>query len=180
MSDFQEDGTQQRALERLLLDLVRDGWLMGMNAGMDPALVRMDPETGVFARAHFERLAQVAVQDAGTGRCRTGDGPATGSVAVVAVRVAGFWEEDHEGRSALVRRVAEALDTILRADDVLGRVEPDAFALLLRGCPPAIVERIAARCAEVAGAGRSGSAFAATWDGGGPDLVERALMGLLQ
>ena len=85
------NGALDAGLDKLLEDLVRDGWLMGMNAGMDPALARMDRSTGVFNREHFSRLIQVAIDDSRRGRERIGDGPVPGNVAVLSVRVIG-WE----------------------------------------------------------------------------------------
>lgn len=177
-------------LSRLLEDLVRDGWLMGMNAGLDPAMARMDGQTGVFCRAYFAKLVEVAVEDAGRGRCRVGDGPEAGNVAVLAVRFHGWWEHDEAERPEVARSVAEALGSVLRADDSLGRLDDDTFALLLRGCPEGMLEAIERRCVEVVGKhaveqGRgtwvAASSCVVRWDGEGRgDLLEQALGGLLQ
>jgi GGDEF domain-containing protein len=175
-------------LQRLLEDLVRDGWLMGMNAGLDPAMTRMDPEAGVYNRTYFEELVQLAIDDVARGRTRLGDGPDQGQVAVLAVQVLG-WEAIETGeageRAEAAHDVAEALSGVLRADDELGRVEDDVFALLLRGCPPDMLDAIARRCTEVIGAvsvvigGRrvplSAAPHVVSWSGqDGRDLVRDA------
>lgn len=138
--------TQKPALDRLLEDLVRDGWLMGMNAGLDPAMARMDPATGVFCAQHFESLVSVAVGDVGRGRTRVGDGPATGNVAVLSVRIT---EWSHDSEEDALNASARALETVLRPDDVLGRTGASTFSLLLRGCPMDTLEIIAHRCVKV-------------------------------
>jgi diguanylate cyclase (GGDEF)-like protein len=144
-------GDGQQPLSRLLEDLVRDGWLMGMNAGMDPVLARMDPVTGVFNREHFEAIAQESIADCESGRDpRPGDGPAAGVMAVVSVRLLD-WQQlgaalGGGARDRLVSRVARVLEQALRADDVIGRTGDDTFSLLLRGCPPDRLAEIARRC----------------------------------
>lgn len=177
-------------LQRLLEDLVRDGWLMGMNAGLDPAMARMDPCTGVFCRAYFARLVEVAVEDAGRGRSRLGDGPEEGNVALLAIRFHGWWEHHEADRPEVARSVAEALDSVLRADDSLGRLDDDTFALLLRGCPKEMLGAIERRCIEVVGKhameqGRgswvAASSCVVEWEGqSGVELLEKALGGLRQ
>ena len=177
-------------LQRLLEDLVRDGWLMGMNAGLDPAMARMDADTGVFCRAYFARLVETAVEDAGRGRCRLGDGPEEGNVAVLTVRFHGWWDHHESERADVARRVAEALTGVLRADDSLGRLDEETFALLLRGCPQAMLGPIERRCVEVVGkhaveqgrgSWRAASSCAVEWRGqSGRELLEQSLAGLLQ
>ncbi len=137
-------------LGRLFDDLVRDGWLLGMNAGLDPAMERMDPETGVYNAAYFEAITQEAVADLERGRePRVGDGPEHGAMAILSVRIldldrliATAGTESPE----MLREIARRLETCLRADDVLGRTRRDTFSLLLRGCPPAMLTQIARRC----------------------------------
>ena len=177
-------------LNRLLEDLVRDGWLMGMNAGLDPAMARMDPQTGVFCRAYFCRLVEVAVEDAQRGRSRIGDGPESGNVALLAVRFHGWWEHSEPDRPDDARSVAEALSSVLRADDALGRLDEDTFALLLRGCPDEMLTAIERRCVEVVGRhaveqGRgtwvAASSCVIRWEHqSGAELLDQALSGLLQ
>lgn len=150
MTTMVSSGALDAGLDKLLEDLVRDGWLMGMNAGMDPALARMDGATGVFNSDHYTRLVQVAIDDVRRGRERIGDGPATGSVAVLSVRVIGWEALSRAGvADAAANRVARVLEGCLRADDVLGRTAQDTFSLLLRGCPMDMLELIAHRCAAV-------------------------------
>ena len=191
MGQSSEPGKQPaEGLNRLLEDLVRDGWLMGMNAGLDPAMARMDSQTGVFCRAYFCKLVEVAVEDAGRGRARIGDGPEAGNVAVLAVRFHGWWEHDEAERPAVARSVAEALGSVLRADDALGRLDDDTFALLLRGCPDEMLSAIERRCVEVVGRhaveqGRgswvAASSCVVRWEEqSGSELVTQALGGLLQ
>ncbi len=144
------NGALDAGLDKLLEDLVRDGWLMGMNAGMDPALARMDRSTGVFNREHFSRLIQVAIDDSRRGRERIGDGPVPGNVAVLSVRVIGWEALERAGvTDTAANRVARVLEGCLRADDVLGRTADDTFTLLLRGCPMEMLELIAHRCVAV-------------------------------
>ena len=140
-------------LGRLFDDLLRDGWLLGMNAGMDPAMARMDPETGVYNRAYFESLTQEAVADMERGRGpRVGDGPERGAVAVLSLRLLDLdgWTAriGAAGVRVIVEETARRLELVLRADDFLGRTRPDTFSLLLRGCPSPMLTQIARRCAS--------------------------------
>jgi GGDEF domain-containing protein len=151
MSDgSKRDMASEMGLDRLLEDLVRDGWLMGMNAGVDAAMVRMDPDTGTCNRAYFLALAERAIGDSQIGQRRSEDGPSPGSVAVLSVRVldwAGLGARIGDGaRMELARRVARVLREVLRVDDVIGRTEEDTFSLLLRGCPEDLHDIIADRC----------------------------------
>ncbi len=154
MSDAAVATKSAEGLQRLLEDLVRDGWLMGMNAGLDPALTRMDPTTGVFNRIHFEKLVAVAIEDAQRHRDpRIGDGPAHGQVAVLSVRILD-WSAvgatmGAEGLEPIGNRVARGLEEALRADDQLARTRDDVFSLLLRGCPMETLELIAHRCTAI-------------------------------
>ncbi len=137
-------------LGRLFDDLVRDGWLLGMNAGLDPAMERMDAETGVYNAAYFEAITQEAVADLERGRePRVGDGPEHGAMAILSVRILDLDRltatAGAEGPTML-REIARRLETCLRADDVLGRTRKDTFSLLLRGCPPAMLTQISRRC----------------------------------
>ena len=137
-------------LDRLLEDLVRDGWLMGMNAGVDAATLRMDPSTGSCNRAYFLSLADRAIGDSQIGQRRAEDGPSPGAVAVLSVRVLD-WEGlgkrvGGELRAQLACRVARVLREVLRVDDVIGRTATDTFSLLLRGCPEGLYDQIAERC----------------------------------
>ncbi len=146
-------GEQQHedvGLGRLLEDLVRDGWLMGMNAGVDPVVVRMDAPTGVYNRPHFVSLVDRAVGDVRGGHHRAEDGPAAGAVAVLSVRILD-WDGigGHIGEAAreeLTARVARLLEGCLRVDDVLARTGEDTFSLLLRGCPDELHDPISGRC----------------------------------
>jgi len=131
--------------------MFRDGWLNGMDGGLDIVMARMDGETGVYNRAHFENLVDRAIGDTRSGReRRAGDGPAEGNVAVLAVRVLN-WERlssamtDAE-ETKIVTRVGEAMKGAFRVDDVIGRIAPDIFGLLLRGCPLEMHSTIADRC----------------------------------
>jgi len=140
-----------RGLERLFQDMFRDGWLTGMDAGLDIVMARMDGETGLYNRAHFENLVDQAIGDSIHGReRRAGDGPAEGNVAVLAVRVCN-WSElcsaltDAE-ETKVVTRVGEAMKGAFRVDDVVGRLSDDTFGLLLRGCPLDMHETIEDRC----------------------------------
>lgn len=144
------DSASEIGLDRLLEDLVRDGWLMGMNAGVDAATLRMDPSTGSCNRAYFVSLADRAIGDSHLGQRRAEDGPSPGSVAVLSVRVLD-WEGlgqrvGEELRAQLACRVARVLREVLRVDDVIGRTDEDTFSLLLRGCPTELYEQIAERC----------------------------------
>ncbi len=148
-------GFPREGLGLLLDQLARDGWLVGLNTDVDPALTRMDPTTGVYNRAYLEDLVQEAIGDARADRPRLLDGPEKGRVAIVTIRVAD-WErvlldrgEDIRGR--LETEIARRLASCLRAEDSLARVGADTFALLLRGCAPAQLEGIAARCGAVVG-----------------------------
>jgi len=142
----------EAVLGRLFEDLVRDGWLLGMNAGLDPAMARMDAETGVYNAAYFEAMTQEAVADMERGRePRLGDGPERGAMAVLSVRVLdldGLCAALGTDSSKMLREIAQRLETCLRADDVLGRTKRDTFSLLLRGCPPTMLTRIARRCVQ--------------------------------
>lgn len=150
MSDGIKDLAGEIGLDRLLEDLVRDGWLMGMNAGVDPALVRMDPATGSCNRAYFLALAERAIGDSEIGQRRAEDGPAPGAVAVLSVRVLdwdGLGERvGDDVRNQLAKRVARVLREVLRVDDIIGRTDTDTFSLLLRGCPTEQYQQIADRC----------------------------------
>ena len=106
-------------------------------------MARMDPATGVFCAQHFESLVGVALGDVQRGRTRVGDGPATGNVAVLSVRIV-EWSHDSEGDA--LNATARALEQVLRPDDVLGRTGASTFSLLLRGCPMETLETIAHRC----------------------------------
>ncbi len=151
MSDGgEQDMAADLGLDRLLEDLVRDGWLMGMNAGVDAAMVRMDADTGTCNRAYFLALADNAIGDSQLGQRRAEDGPNPGSVAVLSVRVLD-WEGLGERvgddiRLQLARRVSRVLREVLRVDDVIGRTAEDTFSLLLRGCPEELYQQIADRC----------------------------------
>ncbi len=167
--------SQEPGLDRLLEDLVRDGWLMGMNAGLDPALSRMDPATGVFCGKHFISLAEVAIGDSERGCTRMGDGPAVGNVAVLSVHMI-EWDVDADA----LHDAARALEKVLRPDDVLGRTGDWTFSLLLRGCPMETLEAIAQRCVAVLQSSNiSASSFAVSWDGHtARDLVASSFGGL--
>ncbi len=148
--ELKREFAPEMGLDRLLEDLVRDGWLMGMNAGVDPAMVRMDPGTGSCNRAYFLALADRAIGDSEIGQRRAEDGPSPGSVAVLSVRVldwAGLAKSvGEEVRLDLARRVARVLREVLRVDDVIGRTAEDTFSLLLRGCPEELHAQISERC----------------------------------
>ena len=140
-------------LERLFEDMFRDGWLSGMDGGLDIVMARMDGETGVYNRAHFENLVDRAIGDTRSGReRRVGDGPAEGNVAVLAVRVLNWAQlssamTDSE-ETKIVTRVGEAMRGAFRVDDVIGRILADTYGLLLRGCPLDMHKTIAGRCHE--------------------------------
>ena len=151
MVERAQSGGNDPGLDRLFEDLVRDGWLMGMNAGVDPAAVRMDGPTGTCNRPYFVALCSRAIEDAISGHGpRPEDGPAQGEVALMTLRILD-WEDlaaalgDAE-REGLAARVARLLEAVLRVDDVIGRVAPDTFSLLLRGCPHELHDLIAGRC----------------------------------
>ena len=77
-------------LERLLTDMVRDGWFSGVDAGLDVVMARMDGETGLYNREHFESLVDDAIGDSLHGReRRASDGPEVGNVLAVRVRIGG-------------------------------------------------------------------------------------------
>lgn len=139
-------------LGRLFEDLVRDGWLLGMNAGLDPAMARMDAESGVYNAPYFEAVTQEAVADMERGRePRVGDGPERGAMAILSVRILdldGLRGTLGTDSSAMLREIARRLETCLRADDVLGRTKGDTFSLLLRGCPPTMLTQISRRCVQ--------------------------------
>ena len=143
-----KDGT---GLERLLTDMIRDGWFSGVDAGLDVVMARMDGETGLYNREHFESLVDDAIGDSLHGReRRASDGPEVGNVAVLAVRVRN-WEDlavtmtDAE-ETATVAQVGAAMRGAFRVDDVIGRISDDVFGLLLRGCPVPMHDTIAERC----------------------------------
>lgn len=189
-------GEQQHedvGLGRLLEDLVRDGWLMGMNAGVDPVVVRMDAPTGVYNRPHFISLVDRAVGDVRGGFQRAEDGPAAGAVAVLSVRILD-WEGigahiGAEVREELAARVARLLEGVLRVDDVLARTAEDVFSLLLRGCPDELHEPISGRCRRAVEAERYEGdgvwhqlrcvAVTQTWDGESADELLDASFELL-
>jgi len=140
-------------LGRLLEDMVRDGWLLGMNAGLDPAFARMDAVTGVYNQEYFQALTEEAVADHERGRDpRPGDGPERGAIAVLSVRLVDLeglgWTLGKAGVEDLLNQVARRLEQVLRADDFVGRTRPDTFSLLLRGCPPPMLLAISDRCME--------------------------------
>jgi GGDEF domain-containing protein len=166
---------QEPDLDRLLEDLVRDGWLMGMNAGLDPALTRMDPATGVFCSKHFTSLVEVAIGDSRHGCTRFGDGPATGNVAVLSVHLT-EWKIG----SDFLHDAARALDNVLRPDDVLGRTGEWSFSLLLRGCPKETLEAIALRCVSMLKASKiAASSCAISWqDHSAKELIAESFEGL--
>ncbi len=144
-------------LGRLLEDMVRDGWLLGMNAGVDPAMARMDALTGVYNHQYFQALTEEAVADLERGRDpRPGDGPERGAVAVLSVRLVDLegleWTLGKAGLEELLVQVARRLEKVLRADDSVGRTREDIFSLLLRGCPPPMLRQISERCIEALGA----------------------------
>lgn len=146
-----KDPTDEPKLDRLFENLVREGWLLDMNAGVDPTLTRMDAETGVFNQAYFQALTQEAVIDREQGRGpRPGDGPEQGAIAMVSVRLTDIegieWSIGKGGVAELLEQVARRLETVLRAEDLVGRTREDTFSLLLRGCPPDMLENISGRC----------------------------------
>lgn len=140
-----------RGLERLFEDMFRDGWLSGMDGGLDIVLARMDGETGLYNCTHFGNLVDRAIGDSIHGReRRAGDGPVEGNVAVLAVRVSNWIQlcsvmTDAE-ETKVVTRVGEAMKGAFRVDDVVGRLRDDTFGLLLRGCPLDMHQTIADRC----------------------------------
>ena len=155
-----ESGNQSPPTEpelgRLLEDMVRDGWLLGMNAGLDPAFVRMDAVTGVYNQEYFKALTEEAVADLERGRDpRPGDGPEHGAIAVLSVRILDLeglgWTLEKAGVEDQLNQVARRLEEVLRADDFVGRTRDDTFSLLLRGCPPPMLKSISDRCLEAVG-----------------------------
>ncbi len=180
MNEVGNDDTEPE-LGRLLEDMVRDGWLLGMNAGLDPALARMDAVTGVYNQEYFQALTEEAVADLERGRePRPGDGPEHGAVAVLSVRLLDLeglgWTLGAAGVEDLLNQVARRLEQVLRADDFVGRTRADTFSLLLRGCPPPMLASISERCLQAVGVtpfevhGRAVSprvrAGAAQWEAG--------------
>ncbi|MEE2829859.1 MAG: diguanylate cyclase [Myxococcota bacterium] len=144
-------GDSAAGLDRLFGDMLRDGWLSGMDVGVDVAMARMDGETGLFNRVHFESLVDRSIGDTRMGRVRRdGDGPAEGNVAVLSVRIDNWGSvtaavTDQE-EASIVARVGEAMKGAFRVDDVMGRLRDDVFGLLLRGCPTDMLQTIADRC----------------------------------
>lgn len=143
-------------LGRLLEDMVRDGWLLDMNAGLDPALARMDAVTGVYNQQYFTALTEEAVADLERGRDpRPGHGPEPGAVAVLSVRLLDLEGLERTlqktGLEDLLHQVAKRLEQVLRADDFVGRTRDDTFSLLLCGCPPPMLATISNRCVEAVG-----------------------------
>ena len=68
-------GDSAAGLDRLFGDMLRDGWLSGMDVGVDVVMARMDGETGLFNRVHFDSLVDRAIGDTRMGRVRRdGDG----------------------------------------------------------------------------------------------------------
>ena len=135
----------------LLFDqLAREGWLSGLNTDVDLALVRMDPKTGIYSREYLLKLLQEAIADSRGARKRLLDGPDSGRVALVTLRVRELedpttrWSEDV--RTVFELEAARRLVSCLRAEDSLGRDSMDTFVLLLRGCPPEQLDFIAERC----------------------------------
>jgi len=148
-------GFPREGLGLLLDQLARDGWLVGLNTDVDPALARMDSTTGVYNRAYHEDLVQEAIADARADRPRLLDGPERGRVAVITIRVAD-WERvlldrGEDIRGHLETEIARRLASCLRAEDSLARTACDTFTLLLRGCAAEQLEGIAERCAAVVG-----------------------------
>lgn len=143
----------RRGLEGLFEDMFRDGWLSGMDGGLDIVMARMDGETGLYNRSHFENLVDRGIGDSLHGReRRAGDGPAEGNVAVLGVRVTN-WPAlcsamTDADETKIVTRVGEAMKGAFRVDDVVGRLADDVFALLLRGCPLDMHRTIEDRCRD--------------------------------
>ena len=189
-----ESGPDGGGLERLFDDMLRDGWLSGMDDGLDVVMARMDKETGVYNRKHFEGLADRAIGDKLHGReRRAGDGPAEGNVAVLAIRIDN-WAQLASSMTAeeevkVVTRVGDAMKGAFRVDDVIGRLREDVFALLLRGCPLDMLDVISERCLADLGEVRvptsegwlviDARAYAETFDGEGTgeSLVSGAIAG---
>ena len=174
-------------LGRLLDELARDGWLVGLNSDADPALSRMDPRTGIYSGEYLDDLIREAVVDARAERRRLLDGPQAHRVGLVEVAVLG-WEEILERHGDAValpleREVARRLAECLRAEDALGRRTVDRFRLLLRGCDPEHLPIIAGRCASalagesvVTGAGPiplGAASIYVDWEGEDPEVFSR-------
>ena len=177
-------------LGRLLDDMFREGWMSGLGIETDMVYERMDFETGLYNRTHFERLLDGAIEDQRLGKKRRErDGPAEGKVSVLAVRIANWGDiaktQSHELHRETVGQLSDSIKSTLRVDDVIGRTASDTFSLLLRGCPTDMLDKIAARCVvdlkELRIETREGwvsleaTAGAAEWEGGSSsELVEAA------
>ena len=130
-------------LRRLFEDLTRDGWLMGMDVGLDPIAARMDPETGTSNTDHFRSRCEDAVRSR-----RESRNP--GALAVVSVRLFN-WDElcaglDHDGVARLATEVAVRIEGVLRLGDLLGRTRVDTFSLLLEDYYAPAPQSIGERC----------------------------------
>jgi hypothetical protein len=135
------------ALGKLMDDLARGGWLLGVRPQIDPAMSRMDPASGALNGPTWDAMVREALLDHESGRGpRPGDGPARGAVAVIDVHLS---SPDPRGADAFAE-TGKRLWDVLRAEDLLGRTGPDCFSLLLRGCPAGTLSSIAARCREAA------------------------------
>jgi len=90
-------------------------------------------------------------------------------VSVVLLDLDGFKAvNDRRGHAAgdrLLRTVSAAWSGVLRANDVLGRVGGDEFAVLLEGADSEAAEEVVARLEAALPAGQQASAGIATWNG---------------
>lgn len=146
--------------------------LAALGALIAAALVRADL---------MHRLADQAVTDeltglvnrrgwyARLGEALTRAARSEAPVSVVLLDLDGFKAvNDRRGHAAgdrLLRTVSAAWSDVLRANDVLGRVGGDEFAVLLEGADSDAAEEIVARLEAALPAGQRASAGIATWNG---------------
>lgn len=97
--------------------------------GQLDATLNIDPDSGLPNQQGFERRAQVLLDGAG------GSAPAQ----MLSVQIEGWapaWEKaDPTSRRALIRSVADQLTSLAPPGALIGRIEPDLWAVLVVGRP---------------------------------------------
>jgi diguanylate cyclase (GGDEF)-like protein len=140
-----------------------------------PHQLEHDPLTGLYNRAHFDRLLRAHLAQARSAGAR--------SNALLLVDVDGFrFVNDslgHQAGDRLLRAIAERLRAEARESDLLARIGGDEFALLVREASREQALGVAHRLIESIRAGELHTGVSigiAVFDGSAPDLEAQDLL----
>jgi diguanylate cyclase (GGDEF)-like protein len=155
----EEPRTRERALLRALAAEAATALERVQLLGMLRDVARLDPVTGVANRRAFEERLAAELARAGRSNAEL-------SIILLDLDHFGAYNERHGvgAGDELLRVLAKAWHGPLRASDLIARIGPDEFGILLTDCPDEHVDHIAERLHHACGGMATFGAAVTAWD----------------